>query len=228
MRMPTCRNLEFSCKTKRSREREKEETCSSSSMANLTTCLQTLLNKNRFVCVDRPIGMGAEVVGVREEELRSAMRVTKAGDGHVARVSNTFKPRGICLQGMQEMVVSMGSTDRLPNADLISCSPVAYRTKSAAITAFCLHILFNSRKANGASWCFKHMFRAKELVLLMPESKNLARMRAVATIFCSPSDTNPDETRVLARYLEEREMMALPPIEIATDSVGLLSGTYTW
>ena len=56
----------------------------------------------------------------------------------------------------------------------------------------------------------------------------MSSVRAVATIFCSPSDTNPDETRVLARYLDEREMMALPPIEIATDSVGLLSGTYTW
>ena len=116
--------------------------------------------------------------------------------------------------------------DRAPPHDLVDdASAASCKSRSLAILSFALHVLINGRKQNGASWSFRCPLGTKELVILFPFCQNLATLEAVATVFHLPAGDG--DTRVLGRHLCENAMSAAPPLEIALDEMGVLSGTHS-
>lgn len=191
--------------------------------------LSVLINKNRFIVLEDVVGMAATAIGIARKDLADSIRclqVQSNPEGYLGKILHVLRlPEGVALSGMAEMVKTMKAMDRIPKTNLVKPDVLAYKTENAAITALMIHVLFNSRIASGHSWCFKYVMRAPELAILVPVTKNRKTLKAVATLFCMPSESDSATTRVMARYLSEDTMLATPPFEVALKKYGWLNGS---
>jgi hypothetical protein len=179
--------------------------------------VQVLLNKNCTLVVD--VNFVASIFKITPTILRGAIRVESVGNGFAAYVDDSIFKRVKILQcrvGGKVSQIDQINVEWQPLLDRIKGQECSYQTRSSAVWGVLLHLLLNVRRKTGRSWCFKRLKHAKELVLIVPVSRNSTTLEVIATIFCS--ETN-EGTKVTCRYFDEVGK-SYPAFEVAVDEEG--------
>jgi hypothetical protein len=101
--------------------------------------------------------------------------------------------------------------DQVDNEDCL-----AYGSKSTAVMALLLHLLFNVRRKGGSSWTFRKLKNTKELVVVVPITKNMTTLEVVGTVFRADNKVG---TKVFCRYFDKKGLCR-SAFEVAVDEDG--------
>ena len=219
VRFSSDENMKFNVRPKSGRTQRKQmedETVASMQYDISRKDIQLLLNKNRSLVVD--LELVASVFFIDEPTLRAAIRVEVTGNGHLAfvdeRVFKKKEKRGKLHRIKQ---LDQVSGDRCPAFDQIDNGEcLAYGSKSTAVLSLLLHLLFNVRRKGGSSWTFRKLKNTKELVIVVPVSKNKTTLEVVGALFRADNKVG---TKIFCRYFD-KNAVACPAIEVASDLDG--------
>jgi hypothetical protein len=68
------------------------------------------------------------------------------------------------------------------------------------VVALLVHLLLNIWRKGGSLWMFRKLKHMKELVLVIPVSKNMTTLEVVGTLFCVDKHIG---TNVLCHYFDK-------------------------
>jgi hypothetical protein len=213
LRFTSDENLKFNVKKKLSPSQQKllrDETVFSMAHDVTSKQVQVLLNKNRSLVID--VDFVASVFKVDPPALRRAIRVDKVGDGYGACIDVSIFQRVRVLKYQVRQVKQMDAVKRArcPLLDRLVGDECLYCSKAKAVMGLLIHLLMNVRRRTGKSWTFPMLKHSKELVLVVPVSKNMTTLVRIS---------NYEGTKVMCRYFDERGK-AYPAFEVATDDAG--------
>jgi hypothetical protein len=218
LRFSSDENLKFNVKPKTTtaqRNQMEEEEVHSMNQEVGSKEIQLLLNKNRSLVIDMEFVANLYLLSVKD--LRSSIFVETVGEGFVARFDRGVF-RNSRLKGKFQRMKQIDETvsERQPVFERLEGPDTLYRTSAHAVVALLLHLLLNIRRKGGSSWTFRKLKHTKELVLVVPVSRNMTTMEAVCTLF---RQDNAVGTKVLCRYFDGQGE-ALAAFEVATDDDG--------
>jgi hypothetical protein len=107
-------------------------------------------------------------------------------------------------------------TCRCPSLDRLAGEEYFYRSQASAVMALLVHLLMNVRRRSGKSWTFPMLKHTKELVLVVPVSKNMTTLEVTCVLFRLDK---PEGTTVMCRYFDEQGR-PYPAFDVATDDAG--------
>ena len=178
--------------------------------------LQVLLNKNRTLVID--VDFVAAVFMADPSDLRAAIRVEPVGDGFVAFVDDSIfqKVKVLRCQVRQIRQMDQVKPSRWPQLDRMEGDECSYGSRSSAVMGLLLHLLTNVKRRTGKSWTFKMLKHTKELVIIVPVTKNKTTLEIVCTLF---RNDNIDGTKVMCRHFDQVGK-SYRPFEVSTDNDG--------
>ena len=100
--------------------------------------------------------------------------------------------------------------------DLLESEKCSYGSRTSAVMGLMIHLLMNVQRRTGRSWTFPLLKHSKELVLIVPVSKNLTTLEVVCILFRLDKK---EGTTVLCRYFD-KQGKSYPPFEVSIDSDG--------
>lgn len=133
-------------------------------------CVQNLLNKNRTVFLNDPMGLIVESFGINRKCFCDSIYSRKSDDG-CGWLSTLHRRvfKGIALEQPFRQVHQVEES-RQPTFNVIdnrSCA-ISYQTRDGSVMALLLHLLFNVRVAYKNHWAMKFLKQTKEFILLVP------------------------------------------------------------
>jgi len=173
--------------------------------------VQTLLNKNRTVYLEDPLGIIVENFGLNRQCLGDSIRTTKSDDGRGwLSLINRRIFNGVPLEHPFVQVHRVDKA-RQPNfeanSNLSAGFNLSYKTKDGSAMALLLHLLFNVRVAYKNHWAMAFLKQTKEFVLLIPGNGDKTYARAIGVV------VRVDEKIVLRQFSENSNEVE-PPIRI--------------
>jgi hypothetical protein len=132
--------------------------------------VQTLLNKNRSVFLQDPIGLIVKSFGLNRHCFCDSIRTRRSVEG--SGWLSTLNPgvfRGIPLMHPYRQPHQV-DISRRSCFDLSANGPgvIAYKTRDGSVMALLLHLLMNVRVAHKNHWTREFLTDTKELVMLLP------------------------------------------------------------
>ena len=192
-----------------------EETIFSMDCIVTSKNVQTLLNKNQSLIVD--IAFVSAVFKIEPSSLRSSIRVESVGQGYSAYVDQSvFEKVKSPISGTTGPPNRPGKKLSSTTALKLPGNVAAYNSKSSAVMALLLHLLTNVKRKTGKSWTFASLKNMKELVLMVPVSRNNTTMQVTATLF---RQEYSDGVKVMRHYLSCNGK-AEPAFIVAVDDDG--------
>jgi hypothetical protein len=173
--------------------------------------IQVLMNKNRSIVLD--IEFVAGVFYLDPKKLVSAIRVEQSGIGFLACIDQDIFA-GCKLRKIKQL--DQVREERVPAFDRLQGDVLAYGSKGTAVVSLLLHLLMNLTKKNGSSWSFRVLQNAKELVLIVPVSRNKTTYEVVGTLFRNDAELG---TKVYCRFFNKLGK-TLPAFAVAQDDEG--------
>lgn len=175
-----------------------------------------LLNKNRTLVID--VEFVAAIFKIEPSTLRRAIHVNQVDKGYEACIDESIFQRVRLLRCQVSHVKQMNQVKRArwPMLDRLVGDQCSYRTHASSVMGLLVHLLMNVRRRTGKSWSFPLLKHTKELVLVVPVSKNMTTLEVVCVLF---RHDNNKGTKVMCRYFDERGK-PYPAFEVATDDNG--------
>jgi hypothetical protein len=219
LRFTSDENLKFNVKKKISISQQKllrDETVFSMAVDITSKHIQVLLNKNRSLVID--VEFVASVFKVEPAALRRAIQVEQVGNGFAASIDVSIfqRVRALRFQVRQPKQMDQVKTCRCPSLDRLAGEEYFYRSQASAVMALLVHLLMNVRRRSGKSWTFPMLKHTKELVLVVPVSKNMTTLEVTCVLFRLDK---PEGTTVMCRYFDEQGR-PYPAFDVATDDAG--------
>jgi hypothetical protein len=219
LRFTSDENLKFNVKKKLSVSQQKilrDETVFSTAADIGSKEVQVLLNKNRTLVID--VEFVAAIFKIEPSTLRRAIHVNQVDKGYEACIDESIFQRVRLLRCQVSHVKQMNQVKRArwPMLDRLVGDQCSYRTHASSVMGLLVHLLMNVRRRTGKSWSFPLLKHTKELVLVVPVSKNMTTLEVVCVLF---RHDNNKGTKVMCRYFDERGK-PYPAFEVATDDNG--------
>ena len=126
-----------------------ETTNSGGETCCLTSTLKTLLSWGMHVTIQNPFGFAAGMLKIDCGKLVSKIDIHKVDKGHRVLFDR--------LENVHIRQMKDENNDRLPSWDIVNPDLATHSSKMSAVTAFVLHVMFNSRTKNNLSWAFTHL-----------------------------------------------------------------------
>jgi hypothetical protein len=169
--------------------------------------VQTLLNKNRTVYLEDPLGLIVDSLGLNRECLGDSIRSGKSNDGcGWLSFINRRIFNGVPLEHPFVQVHKVDKA-RQPNFDANSNVSLSYKTRDSSVMSLLLHLLFNVRVAYRNHWAMKFLKQTKEFVLLIPGNSEKTYARAIGVVIRV-------EEKIVLRQFSETSNEVERPIRI--------------
>lgn len=173
--------------------------------------VQTLLVKGSYIPVKDPLHFVATHLSVTLDFLEDIISVKRTQRGYVPHL----KPGSLDTHGLSVKYKNLITTNlhRRPLVDIKNkgLTMWAYRSRLGARMAMMLHLLINIRMQEGNHWSSDFLELSKEIVLLLPLSKNCETMVAVGVIYMT------DANLAMFRQIDSSGNVA-PPFLLSSNS----------